>query len=443
MGHFIYILIYFIEALIAFYYFVKKFDRKKQNIVYLCIALVISQSLQIEAYSFNNTFLNLALFSVFNFCIIMFFFSTSFFSALMHSMIMCACMGLSEIMIAFLFGGLLALYDDVADMPFVTAILFILLSKLLYFICLYLISNFSTRDDSTNSPTNKSRFVILFTTLLSFAIFLALAYISFHNVLTIVSQYTMILISILQVLFICFVVWIYEYLREQSEKILLLELDHQKNLDAKNYNLLMVQQADELKMLRHDIKNHLLTIQGMYSSESFEEADTYISNLLQADALTSYFQPTNCDTLNLILARYYSLCRDNHISFQTNAQNSDIRFLAFEEITSLFCNLLDNAFEASVQCANPYIDLNITDSKDNHKTIITVVNSCNSAPLYDKNKEVFISSKGNPDNHGFGQRSIQRVLEKYNGKFDAYYLEEKKEFHTILYLYSPQERISE
>lgn len=249
-------------------------------------------------------------------------------------------------------------------------------------------------------------------------------------------------ISLLLLFFNCFIIWIYEYLQQQSKKILLLELEKQKNIDANNYNSLMLQQAEELKLLRHDIKNHLCTIQGMYATGSFEEANTYVNDLLNMDALIHYFQPSNCDTLNLILARYCTLSQDKQITFHANAQNSDISFLTYGEITSLFCNLLDNAYEAARQCDEPFIDLNITSFKDNHKTIVTMINSCNTAPVHNIDTNSFLSLKHDQINHGIGQRNICRVVKNYNGKMDAYYSEEEKVFHTILYLFSTNERTS-
>lgn len=434
----IYVLMYFIEAFIAFYYFTHIFKRKC-SMSTLCLALCLAYTLQIWIYSVNNIFLNLCFFTVFNLLIVKFCFSASILSAVMHSVIMCACMGLSEIIAANLFGGLLAHYHDVADIPFVTGMLFILVGKLLYFVCLYTISSFCSVGSYSGKPTTKGSIVIFFTTILSFSIFMLLAYVSFHNTLTHLSQYAMIGISLLLVFFNCFIVWMNEYLQQQSEKILLLELERQKNTDAKNYNSLMLQQAEELRLLRHDMKNHLCIIQGMYASGSFEEANTYVNNLLKLNALTHYFQPTNCDTLNIILARYCTLCQNHGIIFQANAQNSDVRFLAFEDITALFCNLLDNAYEASGQCDEPFIDLDITGSKDHRKTIITLRNSCCKAPVQNAETGFFLSSKHEPSNHGVGLRSIHRVVKRYNGQMDAYFSAEEQEFHTVLFLYSKSE----
>ena len=428
----IYILMYLMEGIIAFYYLGHSFTGTRGKLS-LFMAYVVTYSLLVWVFTFHEVFFNLFAFLVCHYLLIISFYKTTSISALMHSAILSVCMGLSEIIVANLFGGLLTEYSDVAALPLSMSIPFILVSKSLYFLFLYLIHFFVTQGMPKKSPIDKGEKMILYTAVLFFIVFSSLVYISFHNALTDFSQQIMIGLSTSLFLLNCLIIWIYDYHQKQTNKIVQLEFEKQRMVEARQYNSLMEHQAEQLKILRHDIKNHLSVIQAMYKSGAYEQANTYVNSLLRTDALTHFFQPTNCETLNLILARYCTMCQEKNISFHANAQNSNIHFLHSEDITSLFCNLLDNAFEAAMQCVNPYIDLTICNSKDNQKTIVTLINSCSVAPISDCDN-TFLSSKKDAGNHGIGQKSIQRVVHAYQGKIDTYYSEAEKEFHTILFL---------
>lgn len=434
----IYILMYFIEGLIALYYLNHSFKCTKSKKVVLS-TLFLTYSIQIWIFSCNNVTLNMLSFTVMNYVLCKHCFDSSHVSCFIHSIIMSISMSLTEMVAANLFDGSFTQYNDVTDMPLPMSLLFIFISKTLYFICLFIVQLFCSKSSFSYNPFNKKSIVVLLTSILSFAICVFLLFISFHNTLTKSSQYAMIGVSSLLVLFNCFIIWMHESLEQQSNKIYLLELEKQQNLEAAKYHARLMQQAEELKGLRHDIKNHLLNIQAKYESGHTEEASAYVDTLLNKDSLTHFFQPTTCDNLNLILARYCSLCQDHGIIFRANVQNSDVNFLSFEEITTIFCNLLDNAYEAAVACENPFIDLDITTSKSEHKTIITMINSCKAAPIPNSDSPFFLSSKDDSTYHGFGLRNVQRVVKTYNGKIDTYFSEEEKEFHTILFLNAPKE----
>lgn len=436
----LYCLMYLIEGIISYYYFGHAFHpiAKKST---LCACLFVTYLFQVWIFSFNIILLNLFFFTLLNFLFILFFYSATTISALIHSAILTACMGLSEIITSNLFGGLLTQYANAAEMTLYMSLSFIFLSKTLYFLCLYFILFFIIKRSSKKVEVNKGSILIIITTLLSFAIFSCLAYVSFKNDLTEFSQYAMIAIANLLLILNCLIICIYEYHQVQSEKIVQLELDKQRITDAKQYSSLMEHQAEQLKILRHDIKNHLSTIRSLYDIGSYNQANEYVNELIHTDALTHFFQPTGCETLNLILARYCTLCQEHRIRFQVNAQSSDLNYMQLEDITSLFCNLLDNAYEAANKCSEPFIDLVISSSKDDRKTIIALVNSCDTAPIPTR-KKTFSSSKTNPENHGIGQKSIRRVVNAYHGKIDSYFSESEKAFHTILFICTQAERIS-
>lgn len=434
----LYIFLYFVEAIIAYYYLHLSLKTQRDKKCTIPLYIVIYSALCL-IFFLDIPSVNLLFFPLFNTLLIYSTYKTTFYVAIFHSLILTICMGLAEMLPASLLGGIFSQYANISVVPFAIAFPFLLTSKFLYFLCLTLILFVQRSLLRKKTYTNIGNVLICFSILFTLIILSAFLYICTNNRLSDTSQYYIATCAFLLFAQNILIVWINEYHQQQSNKIYLLELEKQQNLEAAKYHTRLMQQAEELKGLRHDIKNHLLNIQAKYESGHTEEANAYVDTLLNKDSLTHFFQPTTCDNLNLILARYCSLCQDHDIIFRANVQNSDVNFLSFEEITTIFCNLLDNAYEAAVACENPFIDLDITTSKSEHKTIITMINSCKAAPIPNPDSPFFLSSKDDSTYHGFGLRNVRRVVKTYNGQMDTYFSEEEQEFHTILFLNTPKE----
>ena len=89
--------------------------------------------------------------------------------------------------------------------------------------------------------------------------------------------------------------------------------------------------------------------------------------------------------------------------------------------------------EACGGCLAPYIDLRISWDSDQEKNIIIVINNCLDKPSLNEKGE-YISRKMKSEKHGYGLRSIERVIKKYNGMYQSYYDEEDRSFHTVIIL---------
>ena len=68
-----------------------------------------------------------------------------------------------------------------------------------------------------------------------------------------------------------------------------------------------------------------------------------------------------------------------------------------------------------------------------NRTIITVVNSCLTDPFSGPGRTL-VSSKNDHRRHGFGLKSVQRVIDRYDGAIKMYFDLPTLTFHTILTL---------
>ena len=91
-------------------------------------------------------------------------------------------------------------------------------------------------------------------------------------------------------------------------------------------------------------------------------------------------------------------------------------FIKDFDITAIFANLWDNAIEACDKVDDgKYISMDI--SRQNNFLLVNIENSYNGVVI--KNKDGYISTKNNHD--GMGLKSVQLVVEKYDGVFTTIY----------------------
>lgn len=129
------------------------------------------------------------------------------------------------------------------------------------------------------------------------------------------------------------------------------------------------------------------------------------------------------------------------IAFHTDIRNASLDFLADNDVTSLFCNLLDNAVEAAHGIPDAYIELSCSIRGKTPFVVINIINSCKGNPFQtngNPNKVLtehhLPTKKNNRSSHGFGLKSIRKTVNHYNGDIQMYYNEDTNTFHTIITL---------
>lgn len=189
---------------------------------------------------------------------------------------------------------------------------------------------------------------------------------------------------------------------------------------------LLEKKNETMNIMAHDYKNNLLTIASMTDST---EVKDYINNMM--GEITKYNQIAKSKNrlLDVILSKYTDLCNSKGVRFETNIMTENLCFVNNYDISSLFNNILDNALEAALMSTDKYINLEITNSLNSYHKIVAT-NSCDIEPKTENGK--LITSKKNKETHGFGTKSINRIVKKYDGEMQWEYDNELKQFKLII-----------
>ena len=131
----------------------------------------------------------------------------------------------------------------------------------------------------------------------------------------------------------------------------------QKELNSTEYYEMLRLQNENQRILIHDIKRHLQSIDMLNNNKAYDKIGTYINQLMLSADLKEVARLCDHEMLNSILCRYMHQCNMRHITFHVDIRSGTTDFISDNDITSLFCNLLDNAMEAANNIPNAFIEI--------------------------------------------------------------------------------------
>jgi len=192
--------------------------------------------------------------------------------------------------------------------------------------------------------------------------------------------------------------------------------------------------SDEIKkmqvqsrLLKHDMKNHIMVILSYIEEEKIDEAKIYTSKILDnLNKMYTYINVGN-SLLNNILNNKLSKAKEMGIEIKAQIENLAFEYMDSMDFSALLNNLLDNAIDGAEKSGIKQLEIVISNQKGFDS--ILVKNSIDKSVL--KNNPHLKSSK-EEEGHGFGIRQIKGITDKYNGMTDIY---EKDGFFIINVVY--------
>lgn len=425
-----YLFIYIIEALILWQYCSNMFFAKYSALSNCFLAILVYVVPFITVFN-ENFWLNSLLFCLANFIYIYLIYKTHWYNALFHATITTILMILSELLISGLISNLIFEYYENASYFRNLAILAVL-SKMLYFIFLQIIVYVYGRSKKNIQTYNFSLSILTTVPLISVFIALAITSISVDTDLS-TTHDRMIAASAFLLLIINIIVFgIYNYNQKKSQEFTELQIQYQREYDSSEYYKMLAQQHEDQSILIHDIKKHLNSIAVLNEQGNQQEIATYINRIIDSD-LRSSVRVCDNELLNVVLSRYLRLCQKKRIDFKPDIRSCCVDFLEENDLTALFCNLLDNAVESAEKQDNSFIELNVSKKETTPFTLLIMTNSCRIDP-FSPETGTLITRKKDKLRHGYGIKSIKRIVNKYNGDIQMYYDKENITFHTIITL---------
>ena len=191
------------------------------------------------------------------------------------------------------------------------------------------------------------------------------------------------------------------------------------------------QHQQEIRKIRHDMKNQIAGIYGYLEKGEIEEGKREVCSILNQLEKAEQKLFTANAVVNGILNMKYVEIEAKQIEAKLDVKLPEILGITGTDLGVLFGNILDNSIEACESCKKEkWIDLFAV--YENHGIVICCKNSC-SETVMDLH-----TRKSDKRNHGFGLSSVKQIVEKYNG--DVWWESEKESFTLNINLWEKIEK---
>jgi hypothetical protein len=180
-------------------------------------------------------------------------------------------------------------------------------------------------------------------------------------------------------------------------------------------NIESEKQYEKQKSLMENIsiKSHDLKKQINYLRNNSGEQSQFLDDLENtADEFFSYIDTKN-HALSVVLTEKSTICHQKNIPINIMADGEGIGFMSDIDIYTLFANILDNSIEASEKISPEKRGIYLAVKKQEMMISIHVENyfSGDVSVIGDD----FLTNKEDITEHGFGVKSIRKIVEKYDG----------------------------
>ena len=341
-------------------------------------------------------------------------------------------MGMSELIVYGIIKHFAPLFLE-NGREFLHLFLFSVFSKLIFFSVIYILAHLMQNHEKSRKHYDKSVFLLAFIPLSS--VFIMFTFISIGESFSLSSSldWMMTTGAVLLLTSNLLIFGLGQYNQKKSTEFTQMQLQLQKESDSAQYYEMLRLQNENQRILIHDIKKHLNSIDMLNRQKEHDKIDAYLHQLIRSSNLKESARLCEHEMLNSILCRYRSQCTDSHIAFHADIRSGAIDFIADNDLTSLFCNLLDNAVKAAKGIPESFIEIRTGKKENTPFTVLTVINSCRANPFTTKNGDLTISIP-HSHKHGFGLKSIRKTIAKYNGDMQIYHNADTRTFHTIITL---------
>lgn len=433
-----YLIVYLIEALILLQYVSAIFKPKYRKYIELPALLFLYLAIYLISYM-NNFFLNTVAFVLSNFLYILFMYYTNIQLALFHAAISTVTMSASELIVY----SIISYYTPdfyVETRYYLHMLLLAIFSKFVYFLVLYLLSHLFCAKEERILSNQKSTLFLSLVPLTTLFVLITLIFVGTKTTFILSIDIMLCISAIFMLGLNLFIFAFHHYIQKENKKHTELELLLQKEYDSAEYYKMLIQQTENQKILIHDMKKHLQSISILNETKETEKIASYIHHLIHSSSLQNHSHFCEHKLLNSILGQYKKQCDEKQIEFLVDVRHKTVDFMLPNDLTALFCNLLDNAVEAAEKTVDSFIELYVSQKERTPYTVVTITNTCRRDP-FEHGSLQLLTSKKDKQHHGYGLKSIQKAVKKYHGNMKMYYEKDTTTFHTIITL-KPQENNS-
>lgn len=360
MDHIVLLLFsFFTEAVILWQYASNLFTASYGSKIRLAVLSVLYTILFLLSL-LEQTGLNVVSFFVFNTVFLYMMFKLKLLLALFHSAIITAIMGISEIAV---FGIISRFFPHFLLETDAGLVFYTVFSKIFFFAVIYLLIHLFKGKKLNQEQYDHSELLLMLIPVSSIFIIFTFAAIGETSAFAPPVDFMVTICAVFLLMVNLLVFGINQYNQKKSQEYTDMQLLLQKESDSVEYFEMMLSQNENQSILIHDIKKHLQSIRLLNEKNNSDKINAYIQQLMESSDLKETSKICDNEMLNAILCRYQRQCNEKHIVFHTDIRSGTVQNIYHHDLTSLFCNLLDNAVESADNIPDSFIELTVQKKK--------------------------------------------------------------------------------
>lgn len=225
--------------------------------------------------------------------------------------------------------------------------------------------------------------------------------------------------------------YLYNQMAKQAQEAVLLQAQKQVGEMALQYKAELEELTKEMRHFRHDFRNHIYTLQGFVDTENYIALQKYLTEIGGEMQRFSKQISTGNQVLDSLINGNMNLAKEKGINVTVQGSVPKKLPISDQHLCILIGNLFTNAYEAcqKIEAGEPrFIRIQVYTQR-NH-LLITMANSTDGAER--KRDGKWVTTKADPQNHGFGLLSIDMLVKQYHGYCDRKH--ENRIFFTTIVL---------
>ncbi|MEA5003330.1 MAG: GHKL domain-containing protein [Christensenella sp.] len=224
------------------------------------------------------------------------------------------------------------------------------------------------------------------------------------------SHVTVAKIFMVAVLIVAIIMTLSDFIREAAQKRIDIEVLRAREVAANEGYQNLSRYTEQVAMLRHDMKNHLLVVDSMLKNGTCEEADDYVRNLVAQDEHITPVVRTRNNLVNMILNSKLKDINDLGVELELSVDVPEQLPIADNDLNSLLSNMLDNA-TAALKAVPKGRDMSFLLKMHTKNGFLYIL----SKNTYDPANKQSVDTSEPVGYHGYGLKIIEKVAKKYRG----------------------------
>ncbi len=174
----------------------------------------------------------------------------------------------------------------------------------------------------------------------------------------------------------------------------------------------LIEKMTEIREYRHDINNLVSVAEALITDDSSQSSKDFIGEMKHKAEGMKIPVYTSSEIANAVLWKKEQEAKQAGVDFKVKADVGESFPLDKIDICSLFANLLDNAVNEAKETEEKTVE--VTMGRRFGLLMVEVVNSANDNPEIAGRKKPKSAKEGD---HGHGLGIVEKIAEKYGGKF--------------------------